>query len=49
MERLALRCLLKGGVGKGEGFKFNHKILIKVQKSSPSIMVTRKLMVCVRD
>jgi len=30
-------CLLRGGVGKGKSFVFNHKIMIKV---------TRKPMVC---
>ena len=45
VELLTLRCLLRGGVGKGKGFGFNHKILIKVQESSSSIMVTRKSMV----
>jgi hypothetical protein len=45
VEWLTLRCLLRGGVGKGKGFGFNHKILIKVQESSSSIMVTRKSMV----
>jgi hypothetical protein len=29
-------------------FEFNHKIMINVQKSPPSIMVTRKPMVCER-
>jgi len=29
-------------------FEFNHKIMINVQESSPSIMVTRKPMVCER-
>jgi len=46
VERLTLRCLLRGGIGKGKGFGFNHKIMIKVQESSPNIMVTRKPMVC---
>jgi hypothetical protein len=27
----------------GNGFGFNHKIMINIQESSPSIMVTRKL------
>ena len=29
-------------------FEFNHKIMINVQESPPSIMVTRKPMVCER-
>jgi len=36
--------LLKS-IGKGKSFWFNHKIMIKVQESPPSIMVIRKLMV----
>jgi hypothetical protein len=30
-------------ISKGNEFGFNHKIMIKVQESSPSIMVTRNL------
>jgi len=30
-------------IGKGNEFEFNHKIMIKVQKSLPNIMVTRNL------
>ena len=30
-------------VGKGNRFRFNYKIMIKVQESSPSIIVTRNL------
>jgi len=30
-------------VGKEKCFGFNHKILIKIQESSPRIMVTRNL------
>jgi hypothetical protein len=30
-------------IGKGNEFGFNHKIMIKVKKSLPSIMVTRNL------
>jgi hypothetical protein len=29
----------------GKSFEFNHKIMIKVHESPPSIMVTRKPMV----
>jgi hypothetical protein len=36
---------LKWYCWEGEGFGFNHKFMIKVQKSSPSIMVTRNPMV----
>jgi hypothetical protein len=34
---------LKWYCWEGEGFGFNHKFMIKVQKSSPSIMVTGTL------
>ena len=38
-----LLCLLRGiVVGKKKSFGFNHKIMIKIQKSPPSIKVTRK-------
>jgi hypothetical protein len=30
-------------VEKRNGFGFNHKIIIKVQESQPSIMITRNL------
>ena len=33
-------------VGKRKSFWSNHKIIIKVQESSPSIMVIKKLIVC---
>jgi len=31
---------------EGKRFEFNHKIMIKVQESPPSIKVPRKLIVC---
>jgi hypothetical protein len=33
-------------VGKRKSFWSTHKIMIKVQESSPSIMVIKKLIVC---
>jgi hypothetical protein len=37
--------VLKWYCWEGEGFRFNHKFMIEVKKSSPSIMVTRNPMV----
>jgi hypothetical protein len=45
MSNDTLFSLLRGVVGKRKGFAFNHKIMIKIQESPPSIMVTRKPMV----
>ena len=38
----ALKCLLRGVIGKWKSFGFNHKIMIKIQELPPNIMVTRK-------
>ena len=38
-------CLLRG-VMKRKSFRFNHKIMIEVQESLPTIIVTRKPMLC---
>jgi len=39
--------ILLRGVGKGKGFEYNHKVMImKFRSPHPSIMVTRKPMVC---